>query len=181
MSLGAETHTLLVLMPVSGSIHVNDSKSGDWTVGTGQLILLPVNAGEQVNISNPYPAEPVNYLQWWFHTATWSATATAAVSGFDVNKYPGCLVGISPSVMDLYQLPFYLSVGKFDRQQKTVHHLRDSRNGIFVLALSGIFEVQGRLLNTGDGLAIDQPAEIEAAALSSDAILLAVEIPFLIS
>lgn len=173
VSLNTATPSLLALMPVYGAVTVKDSRGLEWTVAAGQLLLLPVSKDDSITVHNPFEDELVNYLQ------AWSLAATAAVCGFDVNKYPGCLVGISPSVMDLYQLPFYLSVGKFAGRQETVHQLRDSRNGIFVLVLSGVFEVQGRLLHAGDGLALCQPAAIDAEALSNDAVMLAVEIPFL--
>jgi len=47
-----------------------------------------------------------------------------------------------------------------------------------VLAIEGAFEIQGTLLHARDGLALCGTDEVEVEALSNDAIVLLIELPF---
>jgi hypothetical protein len=66
-------------------------------------------------------------------------------------------------------------IGKFDGRKEGTHIVTDAGKGIFVFVIEGAFEVQNRLLQLRDGLALWNTASIEFEALSNDAILLLLE------
>ena len=57
-----------------------------------------------------------------------------------------------------------------------VYSLKNPQNGVFVFVIEGAFEVQNRLLEPRDGLAISAVEAIEFEALSNNAIILFLEI-----
>lgn len=170
-------NTLMVLLPLNGAIAVKADRREEDIIAAGQLYFIPVENGEPVQVKNPFRNGAVNYLQLCFYTGQ-AAPAHTATASFDVNKYPACMMRISPAHFESYQLPFIVSIGKFAGRQDTVYNLLNPSNGVWLCVLSGAFEVQGRLLQEGDALAIIGEPNLEAEALSNDAVLLLLELPF---
>lgn len=56
-----------------------------------------------------------------------------------------------------------------------IHHVNSNKKGVFAFVIEGAFEIQGRLLEAKDGLALWNDNEIEMEALSNGAIILLIE------
>lgn len=68
-------------------------------------------------------------------------------------------------------------IGLFDGRKEGTFTLKNPRNGVFAFVLSGAFEIEDRLLEAKDGLALKVTHKIEWEALSENAILLVIEVP----
>ncbi|MCX6318823.1 MAG: hypothetical protein NTW29_16210 [Bacteroidetes bacterium] len=176
----ASENTLLVLLPVNGAIVVKDHQPEEDSIAAGQLYFIPMKNGERVQVKNPFLNGAVNYLQLCFYTGQ-AAPAQKATASFDVNKYPACMMRISPAHIESYLLPFMVSIGKFAGRQDTMYYFANPSNGAWACVLAGAFEVQGRLLQEGDALTLFGEPMIEMEALSNDALLFLIELPFTIS
>lgn len=162
MQLQVAENTTIALLPTVGAIHIE--KEG--LLEAGQVQLLK---GAATVISNPYEHELVNYLQLSFK----NATAENELYSFDISK--GQLTDLFAASMEGGLL--FASIGKFSGREEVVYETYQQGNGVFVFVIQGAFEVQYRLLETRDGLALWDVEQIEIEALSNDAILLLVELP----
>lgn len=69
-----------------------------------------------------------------------------------------------------------VSIGQFTGREEALYTLNDFNNSLFVFIIEGAFEVQGRLLQPRDGLAlwdVEEPVDLEA--LSNEAIIVLIE------
>jgi redox-sensitive bicupin YhaK (pirin superfamily) len=168
-----EEDTDVILIPVVGAIVFRDSSGNTDRIEAGmvQVISLAADAGYEVN--NPYPDELVKYLQIWVKNPK-NQPFLSQWSVFDPHSY---------QLADIFhqgspEKPGYsVAIAKLEGRQEDTYHKKRPENGIFVFAIQGALEVQYRLMNEGDGLALWDIDEVEFEALSNDAILLIIEVP----
>lgn len=177
VQLSVEENSVIVLLPVVGAVKYADSIGNEAVLEASQINILHVRKGTSVTLSNDYEEELINYLQIWLKSPTGKEIESGLFS-FDIDYNRNQLTDLlasgqralnSPSNLKLY-------IGKFSGRMETVYKLCDSRKGVFVFVLQGAFEVQYRLLEARDGLALWDVDEIELEALSNDAIILLMEI-----
>ena len=124
-------------------------------------------------MANPYEKELVNFFQFWF-TANGTSSANVVVS-FEIDKIRS----------SLFQLPFYTGVASYNNlkfslrqfmgREEVAYKPLDQQRGVFVFVLQGAFEVQYKLMETRDALALWNAKEIEIEALSNEAIIMLIE------
>jgi len=101
-------------------------------------------------------------------------TVVQLVNYEDVNTHLNSLANVLPVHGQEY--PFCIYIGKFSGRGETTYNSRFKKNCVFLFIIEGAFEVEGRLLHAGDGLAIRDEKETGIEALSNDAILLLLEL-----
>ena len=174
-----EEDSNIVLIPVVGAITYKDNSGNTGLLEAGQAQLLKVPKGGSFEITNPYESDLVKFLQLWIKAPAISTTPAAQSFSFDLSGKKNKLIEIfSPAVGALQHasdLPVGL-IGKFTGREEATYQILNS-NGLFAFVIEGAFEVQYRLLNAGDGLALWGLQEVELEALSNDAIILLVEVP----
>lgn len=69
-------------------------------------------------------------------------------------------------------------IGNYNGRSSENYTLKNKENGIFTFVIHGAFELQNRLLESGDGLSLKGFENIEFEALSENAILLFIEVSF---
>jgi len=161
-----EEDSLIVLLPVVGTI-VRKTENEETFLQAGEAQVIYCSSNSAIEIANPYETELVNYLQLWFR---YSANADFnKISSFD-------LTSTKNELINFFNSEIKLNIGKFDGRSEAIYHLsRDA--SAFVFVIQGAFEVQNRLLEAKDGLALENVKEVEMEALSNDAILLIIEVP----
>ncbi len=167
----------LILIPVAGKIHYSNSIGNKTTIAAGQMQILLAPANTAVEIRNAYKKHLVNFL----HIRIMADTAALPVQGlfnFDIDRFPNRLVKMNTMNEKKYDapLPFVLSIGKFAGRKEGIYHLNDPQNTLYFFAIGGAFEVQHRLLQPRDGLALWNADTIDFEALSNDAVLLVMEL-----
>jgi len=180
-SYTSNTAGWLLLIPIYGAIECRDNAGNENKMAAGQLLCMPVQPGIDFIIQNPFGDMPVNYLRILISDLVPLPPPLAAVITYDVNRFPSVLLQVSPGVLHDQRLPFKLSIGLFGGRNETSLQPAESRNGFFFYVLEGAFEIAGRLLHARDALAIARPDAAAAEALSNDALLIAVELPFFTS
>lgn len=172
INMRVEQHTHVVIIPLVGGLEYT-IQVGNGFLEAGQAEIFSLGAEMSYQIINPYESERINFLEIWIAADTSSFTPTLRQTNFDIND-TNKLVPVFTNERS------HGLIGKYDgRQDDTYRLLNPDSSGVFVFILSGVFEVQNRLLHDRDGLSLVNPngGTIEFEALSNDAILLLIEIP----
>lgn len=156
--------TVVLLLPVVGTL-ISRFNAGSVAVEVGQSLLIPVERGEVVHITNPWQEDLINFI-----SVAWRTTVIKEFMhhSFDLEN-PNQLTTLQYSDRNVF------SIGKFAGRADSTYKMNSTSKGVMVLALEGAFEVQNRLLHPRDALALWNTDEIEFEALSQGAILLIFE------
>jgi hypothetical protein len=116
----------------------------------------------------------INYLHLEL-TGAKEQSNTSTVVELDLNTHENKLVPFLADDHENNPSNASIHLGNFHGREEGIHFLKHPRQGIFVFIVEGAFEVQNRLLQPRDGLALWNIDQIEFEALSNDAIMLLVE------
>jgi quercetin 2,3-dioxygenase len=167
----------IVLLPVVGALSYKSNDSIGF-VKAGESIVFFSKKNECILLSNPFEDELVNYIQLRFNGHGIRATVPF-ISSFDIDIAKNELTNIIhknviASIPDLFAA---ICIGKFSGREEKIYNVSKKGNGLFIHVLQGAFEVQYRLLESRDSLALWNVTDVEIEALSNDAILLVTELP----
>ena len=171
VTMSVDEPTDVVILPLVGGLAYK-SQLNNGFLEVGQVQLFPLTDGMTYAISNPYETELINYLEIWLANPGSNANPNQRVTHVDLS--------VGNTLVPVFSQPDCRGfMGRYAGRAEGVYGLSNAGNGIFVYVLSGIFEVQNRLLHERDGLALTavRAGEVEFEALSNDAVLLLLEIP----
>lgn len=174
-----EQDTHVILIPVTGALTINGAQGLALTVEAGEIALNTVPANSSVQLSNPYLAETISFLQIRIKAERPVNTLSSLLLNFNLDTHHNELipiVGADFGHSALQQLPFSVSIGRFNGRQEAVYKLKSSCSLFFAFVIAGAYEVEGRLLHEKDGLALWDTDEVELEALSNNALILCLEI-----
>jgi redox-sensitive bicupin YhaK (pirin superfamily) len=172
ISMTVEADSVIVLIPVVGTISYTDSAGHASFISAGECQLFTTPKNTTIQIGNPYRNELVNFLQIWFYASGNEKDNTTQATVFDIVNNTNQLVPI-PVTHPHYKM----AIGKYNGREESIYKLSHPQNGLFAFVIQGAIEVQYRLLHPRDGLALWEAPEIELEALSNDAIILIMEMP----
>ncbi|HWV31603.1 MAG TPA: hypothetical protein VN038_18215 [Dyadobacter sp.] len=164
----------VILLPVAGAIEVGEKGRGPRFVNSGEALFILASPDEVYTIANPYPDEAINYLQIRINDGTFLSTPVP-LSGitvqFDVSEKNVLLPvgGDNGSRARLF-------IGQYDGREEGIFSSGNADHNAFIFVIEGAFEVQNRLLERRDGLALDNAEMVEFEALSNGAIILIMNI-----
>lgn len=170
-----EEDTIVVLLPTVGTITYSDTAGHQTLIEAGQMQQHNLQKGTTFEIGNPYQDDLVHFIQIWIKGAVSPTFSIPQCTAFDLKQSENTLLSIIPAEQRVDS--FNLCIGKFTGREEIAYHLSGPRNGVFVFVLQGAFEVQHRLLESRDGLALWNTPQIEMEALSNDAVVLLLEVP----
>lgn len=165
ITLQVEEDSDIILLPVVGAVTWRDSAGNTALAGAGQCLFHSAPKGTSFTISNPYDDALVNFLQLWIKRPEPPVKAAPLLHDFCLDDHKDRLLPLLNNTM---------FVGKFNGRAETVLPVPPGAQGIFLFVLQGAFEVQYRLMNAKDGLALWDLQGIELEALSNEAIIVAV-------
>lgn len=165
--LTVEEDTLLVLLPVVGSVNFIKTESAAIPVNSGEVFCVFLKAGEQFELVNPYPNELINFLQLWIKTDEDNNLLTHLHS-FNINAYKNTAININ--------LPLPFNIVKLDGRKEITYTPVKENSCVFAFAVQGAFETEGILMHPRDGVAFWNYKQIEMEALSNDAIMFLLEL-----
>ncbi|GAB3790014.1 hypothetical protein GCM10028818_59490 [Spirosoma horti] len=180
-----DQRTHVVLIPVVGGLEF-DSSVGQGFVQTGQAQVFSLDTGMTLMVRNPYETEVINFIEIWLAHPTSHVAPAHQRDAVDLLSKNILLpfFELTTEAEDTTHQHFTGFIGRYDGRRKGVYRTPKAEgqpqpHGIFVFILSGAVEVQDRLLQPGDGLALTSmdghPIDFEA--LSKEAIILLIEIP----
>lgn len=163
-----EDHGFLILLPLVGSVRVMDSTLFQWQVDAGQLLILPVDAGQLYRLDNLDDRELVSFIRIGWRSNE-PVNDVPVLTRFDLDASPNQLQTLSGP-------PFNLQLGRFDGRAEGEIPFADSGEKKFVFVIEGAFEVSNRLLEARDGMLLWNTRRADFEALSNGAILLSLTV-----
>ncbi|WP_316824335.1 hypothetical protein [Pedobacter miscanthi] len=160
-----------IFMPITGGIDIV-ANGKEFALETGQVQVLNMGKGEVLEISNPYPNDIINYIQFGIKTDMFLMRASEMFFGFDFEKNQNQLIEIISNP----KLPFKLSAGIFDGREETIYKMQNPNHQFYTFIIDGAFEIEGRLMHARDGLALWDIEQVELEALSNNAIAVVLEL-----
>lgn len=177
-----DQQTNVIIIPVVGGLEF-DRGVGQGFVQTGQAQYFFLDTGMELTIRNPYETERINFIEIWLTHPSGNFVSACHSSEFDLSTKNILLPLVDLVAGGNVHQSFTGFIGKYDGRRDGVYRAETAEDqpqlkGIFVFVLSGAFEVQDILVQTGDGLALSEIGNqlIEFEALSNDAIILLMEI-----
>lgn len=165
----------LLILPLTGAVWVGAELGSAALVDVAQLYVLSATAGSTVQFINPYETELISFLHLWLRAP--AGTEAAQVLAFDLDSYPNQLVAATPIPAEPPSgalpstWPFEVQLGRFAGRTETTCAVPEG-SFFFTFVLAGAFELAGRLLHAGDGLALWDIPAVELEALSNEAVLI---------
>ena len=166
-----EADSTVVLIPYVGDLELTDQTLTTRMLPEGEVFAWSVRKGETYAIKNPYQEEAINFFQITFldifpETAKSRPNLTRPIV---MDEWPD-------ELLPIYERDSVISIGKYQGRSEGTYRPGKTASGIFAFVVEGAFEVQNRLLEKRDGLALWNAEEIEFEALSEGAVLLLVEV-----
>lgn len=170
LTLTLKEKTTLILLPIVGGLAVSFDKSEAEYVVAGQVINFSGETGKTYEIANPYSEETISFLQIQLKEEG-SKAGNFSINELNLEK--------KNQLISLNSNENHFFIGQYKGRAEGFYELRNPENGLFVFIIEGAFEVQNRLLETKDALALwnfTENSKVEFEALSNGAIILLAEV-----
>lgn len=162
--------TNVIILPLFGGVEYKDNIGNQEFLRVEQIRVLAADDDLLVEILNPYENENISYLEIDFQMGKQYFKNYFQQYIIDFNK--------RNKLNRLFEIERGLGfIGFYDGRKEGFYNLKNSKNGVFVFVIQGAFEIENRLLEAKDGLALKEVSEIEWEALSENAVLLVIEVP----
>ncbi len=171
MKMQVEKPTEVLVLPLVGGIEFKNSTGYHDFLEVGKTQIFSAEAGMDYEVLNPYKSELINYLEIWIEKENVLTPSTTSVD-IDLEKRNELL----PIFSSVKQNAFGY-FGKYDGREEGIYEIKNTGSCVYVSVIEGAFEVDNKLMEARDGLAIWNANEIEFEALSNDAMLLFFEVP----
>lgn len=167
LSMLVEEASDIIIIPLVGAIDAEDGKGNYISVEAGEAAIIEIAAGASFTLQNPYEDAVINFLQLWIRGSAVQETKPSIYS-FNIDRNKDRMIHIC--IAEHY----HLKIGKFNGRAEVQQQVAEGKT-LFMFVVAGAFEVQYRLLQPRDGLALWNVDEVEVEALSNDAIILSLE------
>jgi hypothetical protein len=168
--LRVEQFCQIILLPVAGAIEVEEKGRESKFVNSGEALFLLASPDRIYTITNPYPDDAINYLQIRIDESQFLSTPMS-LSGITV-QFDLSERNVLLPVRGYNGSSAHLFIGQYDGRAEGIFTSWNPNHSAFIFVIEGAFEVQNRLLERRDGLALRNAEMVEFEALSNGAIVL---------
>ena len=166
----SKADSLQIFMPITGRVDIV-CNGKEYALETGQVQVLNLGKGEVLEISNPYQNDTINYIQIGIRTDMFLLRHSEMLFNFDFEKDKNRLI----ENVSNPKLPFKLSAGVFERREEIIYKMQSPESNFYAFIIDGAIEIESRLLNRRDGLALWKAEKVELKALDNNAMVLVLE------
>lgn len=163
------SNTNVIILPLFGGVEYKDTLGNAEFLHVEQIKVLAAEEELTLEILNPYQKENVSYLELEFQMEKQDGKNHFKPNKLDLTSHNKLHL-----VFDIEKAHGF--IGIYDGRKEGTFTLKDANNGIFVFVLNGAFEIENRLLEAKDGLALEKTQTIEWESLSQNAMLLVIEV-----
>lgn len=171
MKMQVEKPTEVLILPLVGGIEFKNNAGYHDFLEAGRVQVFSAETEMEYEVLNPYENELINYLEIWIEQENAISPSTISAE-IDIEKRNELL----PIFASVHNDAFGY-FGKYHGREEGVFQVKNTGNCLYVFVIEGAFEVDNKLMEARDGLAIWNVEEIEFEALSNDSMLLIFEIP----
>ncbi len=175
LSFTTEYDAILMILPIAGSIIYGDTCGNSAVIEASKMQYFPVKKNAEIKIFNPYDEERINFLRLLLKPGSLNAMVNTACFSFEREANKNKLLQLFAGYNEKMPVKFF--IGKFDGREEALYKTSKPGSILFVFVIEGAFEVQYRLLETRDALAIWNADIMDMEALSNNAVILLMEMP----
>lgn len=158
----------IFIVPISGNISYVDEQKNETLVEVGKSLLVYLDKNAYIQLKNRYQEKTINYLMVALKS---DEIPQRSLTLLDIDlSQPNYLQNISA-----VSSAFKIGVGRYKNRGNTKYAI-NSISILYCFVLAGSFEIDGRILNDRDGIALSTTEVIEIGALSDNAMLLTIEL-----
>lgn len=168
-------NTVVMIVPLAGAAECQFTGETAQVVVPGEAFTYYASQNSTLSIRNPYDESLINYLYIVFSETVISDTLLPErylIAQADLTEK-----NTFHKLFDAILNSLSVRIGIFGGREEAYYTPTNIGNGVFAFVIAGAFEIQGRLLEERDGLALWNTGEIDMEALSENAILLLIEAP----
>jgi redox-sensitive bicupin YhaK (pirin superfamily) len=171
----------IITIPLEGALEHKDSMGNKEVVRAGEIQVMSAGTGVYHSEYNHFKDKALKLFQIWLIPNKRNVTPRYDQMVLDVNQRRNKLQQIlSPSADDegvwIHQDAWFY-MGTFDDGFNTTHTLKKQGNGVYIMIVSGKFEVNGTILEARDAIGLKDVNDISIKALSQDAEILVMDLP----
>jgi quercetin 2,3-dioxygenase len=159
----------VLIVPLTGHINYFRENGNKTEIHIGNAMIAFLEKNSFIRLQNPYEEELINYLMIGIKTDQVRANEEEILS-IDISNL-NQLHTITATT-----IPFKVSFGRFSGSGESEYPI-NPLNTLYAFVLAGGFEMDGRLLQERDGIALWGTKSIAMEALSNNAMLLLIELP----
>lgn len=158
----------IFIVPISGNISYVDEQKNETLVEVRKSLLVYLDKNAYIQLKNRYQEKTINYLMVALKS---DEIPQRSLTLLDIDlSQPNYLQNISA-----VSSAFKIGVGRYKNRGNTKYAI-NSISILYCFVLAGSFEIDGRILNDRDGIALSTTEVIEIEALSDNAMLLTIEL-----
>ncbi|WP_367106281.1 pirin family protein [uncultured Psychrobacter sp.] len=148
----------IISIPLSGKLGHGDDIGNNGIIETGEIQVMSAGTGITHSEMNADNNEPVKFLQIWVIPNKGGVTPRYQQIRIDEDmKHNEFNQVLSPNPDDagvwIHQNAWF-NMGDFDKGVTQTYQLNDPNNGVYVFVISGKVTINGKTLDTRDGLGI---------------------------
>lgn len=161
MGFGTHPHDNMeiITIPLSGSLKHKDSMGNTSEITTGEVQVMSAGTGVEHSEFNPSPTVELNLFQIWIFPNKRSVEPR-----YDQIRYD--LTGVENQFLQVLS-PDPTDDGTWIHQDAWIHlaaskegntleySIKKEGNGVYIMNIDGIFEINGQLLNNRDAIGIE--------------------------
>ncbi len=170
----------IITIPFSGALEHKDSTGGHGIIKAGDIQIMSAGSGVRHSEANASPTEPVNLFQIWIFPKDRNITPRYDQRNFDkIERTDKWQVVVSPKEEEnalWINQDARFSMTNLTAGSRIEYKNGFNGNGVFLVNISGVVEINGNVLSKRDALAISGTDTFKITA-TEDAELLAIEIP----
>jgi redox-sensitive bicupin YhaK (pirin superfamily) len=171
----------IITIPLKGALAHKDSMGNSSTIFAGDIQVMSAGTGIQHSEYNANTDETCELFQIWLFPNQRNVTPR-----YDQFSYKNLMVQnqllniLSPNETEngvwIHQNAWF-SIGKFDTNYSKNYALKNQLNGVYIMVISGSFEIENQQLSNRDAIGIWDKEIITINSLSQDSEILILEIP----
>ncbi len=183
MGFGEHPHDNMeiISIPLEGDLEHKDSMGNTTVIRNGDIQVMSAGTGIYHSEYNRNKDATVKFLQIWVFPNKKNVTPRYdQITMNPADRQNQFQQVLSPNPEDagvwIHQDAWF-HLGKFDQDFSVDYSIKKEGNGLYVFVLSGEFEVDGKVVQSRDGLGIRQASDVSFKDLSPGAEVLLMEVP----
>lgn len=184
MGFGTHPHDNMeiITIPLFGSLKHKDSMGNTSEITTGEVQVMSAGTGVEHSEFNPSPTVELNLVQIWIFPNKRSVEPRYDQIRYDLSGVENQFLQVlSPDPTDdgtwIHQ-DAWIHLAASTEGNSLNYSIKKTGNGVYIMNIDGIFEINGQQLNQRDALGIEDFESIKINTIESGR-LMVIEVPMI--
>lgn len=180
MGFGTHPHNNMeiITIPLKGVLKHRDNVHNDWqSVRPGEVQVMSAGTGVEHSEINGSQTEHLSLFQIWIVPNEQNVTPRYDQKIFDPNERKNKIQILVSSFehQDSKSLKIHqdavIARIELNKDKKIDYHLHNKRNGVYIMNISGVVEVDGKILESRDAIAVEDSEQFSIRGTENSDVL----------